>query len=229
MIIGFSTPSFHRRRESLTESTLLRMREIGCNAVEFALRQEIDTLLDLELSALDGFEFVSVHAPAMRYGDDPKTLALLSMLEKVHARLDLKALTLHPDLVEDWSVIRASQLPWAIENMDCQKSFGRTVEELDRVVSDTGFPVVLDVNHVFTNDPSMALAEDFKRTYSGRISHVHVSGFSTLHDPLFRTNQPEILDAVPAGLPIIIESGMESDRDVVRELEHIRAALASLP
>jgi hypothetical protein len=83
--------------------------------------------------------------------------------------------------------------------------------------------MVLDLNHCFTNDPSMRLAAEMYAAFGKRISMVHISGFEKLHEPLSRTKQLEILTAIPdKNLPIIIESGCDNIEEAKKEYEYIK-------
>lgn len=63
------------------------------------------------------------------------------------------------------------------ENMDATKAFGRNVADL-RTVFDS-FPQAgfcLDVAHVWTNDPTLALGHDLLDAFGERLRELHVSG-----------------------------------------------------
>ena len=85
--------------------------------------------------------------------------------------------------------------------------------------------LVLDVNHCFTNDATFALTRDFYQRLGDRIVQIHLSGFQTLHEPLFLTRQKEIVYNIEnSTVPIIIESIL-APADLEREREYILKVL----
>ena len=175
------------------------------------------------------FDFVSLHARTdVTYANDDSTIALLERLRGLHLRLGLDSVVFHPDVVEDWRLIRESGLPVSVENMDRNKSFGKTAHEVAAIVENNDFRLVLDVNHAYTNDPSLELAAEFRRLLGNRISHVHLSGFQSLHEPLFRTDQPEIVRAVPPEVPIILEGAFGDLSDLTAEIRYVQDQLAGM-
>jgi sugar phosphate isomerase/epimerase len=86
-------------------------------------------------------------------------------------------IVVHPDTYrsQDSLVLLGRRLTF--ENMDNQKSFGRTVSDL-RIVFDAhpqaGF--CLDVAHCWTNDSSLRLAHELLDSFGHRLRQLHVSG-----------------------------------------------------
>ena len=71
---------------------------------------------------------------------------------------------------------------------------------------------MIDVNHIFTNDPSMQLAEDFYDQLEGRIAEWHVSGYDGYHEPFIQTKQENIIKAIQdMSIPIINYSVITPD------------------
>jgi hypothetical protein len=150
--------------------------ELGTAAVELmASRDErLASLLRFlaeQPNALDRFGYVSVHAP-MRSGSWPDVVA---QLDGLPARVQTIVFHPHPEI--DRALLRGLGARVAIENMDVTKPTGRTVGELEPLVGalpDAGF--CLDVAHVWTNDPSLAVGHDLLDAFGDRLRELHVSG-----------------------------------------------------
>lgn len=227
MIIGISTCCVCSDLVPVSPRLLDSLRQLGCNAVEFSSVSELAALEKYGSELVAGFQFASIHAPTdITYANDRPTRDLLERLCSIQLSLNLDSIVLHPDIVQDWNLLRESGLPFAVENMDHNKSFGKSVEDIVPILDCYDFRFVLDVNHVFTNDPSMVLASRFCSELGPRLSHVHLSGFESLHDPLFRTDQAEIVAAVPANTPIILESILVDIGELAAELQYVKNHLS---
>ena len=118
-------------------------------------------LLQRDGDALAGFERVSLHAP-IAARDLAATAAVLAALP-----LDGDVI-FHPDVWRTEPALRAFGTRVVFENMDIGKSFGRSVDDLRAVFAahpDAGF--CLDVAHVWTNDPTLALGHDLLDAFDG--------------------------------------------------------------
>ena len=226
--IGFSTGAI--RKHHNTKSALNLFRESGFKTAEvsFGIREGRAGWLD-EISEEDlaGFHHVSMHAPKFTYKSDDATRALFARIEHFNRMRKLDVVVFHPDMIEDFNIFRKVQFKVGIENMDNRKERYQRPEELQEILSehpDIGF--ILDVNHIYTNDPSMALADGFYDILGDRIVEVQLSGYKTLHDPLFETKQEEIIRAIrdPKG-PMIVEAGGIRPDDLVKEIEYIASIL----
>lgn len=223
MIFGFNDymPD-GRRKEKVTLAS-----ELGCNAVEFGFHtgENIEELRQIISSVdLTLFDRVSIHAPChKRYDRNEATDTLLRHVHEVVELSGAVCVVLHPDVVDDWDIIVESGIPFAIENMDCRKDFGQTVEDMVWLHERTDLPVVIDLNHCKSNDATMRLAEDMVETFRGNIAQFHLSGYTEYHEPLHVTEQLDIIRYVDTSIPIIVESNMD-DLDGVRdEYEYIMA------
>lgn len=220
MLLGFSTGCLYKTHERVSKETFSSLRAIGCNALEVSCsdEQELEKMLtEIEVSDLVGFEYVSLHAPIIT------SLKTLELLEKVQHKFNFKKIVIHPDEIENWEVLKKFNLPLAIENMDWRKEFGKYVDSMQAIFEKIDAPMVLDLNHCYTNDPSMLLAKEMADIFGGRIEEIHISGFEQFHEPLFKTQQVEILQAIPdKRLPIIIESGCETIEEAKMEFEYVK-------
>lgn len=126
---------------------------------------------DVPRGALDDFDRVSVHAPAL-FESPPRAWAdELTRLARDHD------VVLHPDVYRDEPWLGSLGSRVVLENMDAVKSFGRGVDDLRTVFE--RFPAAgfcLDVAHVWTNDRSLALGHDLLEAFGDRLRQLHVSG-----------------------------------------------------
>jgi hypothetical protein len=121
---------------------------------------ELGAFLASAPETLEAFARVSVHAPI-----DSVDVSLLP------AGFDT---VLHPDLYPDATLLGRHAV---FENMDAAKSFGRTRDDLATVFGrhpEAGF--CLDVAHVWTNDPTLALGHELLDAFGDRLRQLHVSG-----------------------------------------------------
>jgi hypothetical protein len=164
-------------------------------------------------NVLDSFEYVSAHAPAKEaVGCWPEVVADLKRLPE-----KIETIVVHPDTVDEGAVslLRPLTRRVCFENMDCSKLDGRFPAELAPVfdaLPEAGF--CLDVAHVVTNDPSVALAFELLDAFGERLRQLHVSGIEAdgTHREL-RTDDleryAEVLDRC-RGVPLILESQLAS-------------------
>ncbi len=232
MKIGFSTGCLYKTHDPLAPETFAVFRKMGCNAIEIAWNvggfDELEKIAKIKPEDLAGFEYVSIHAPSFDNFNETEIVAMLQKLTEVNDRLKFKAVVLHPYETMNFDIFRQFDLPFMIENMDWRKDFGKYVDSLENIFSKFDAPMVLDLNHCYTNDPSMRLARDIAETFGGRIEEIHLSGFETFHEPLFKTKQTEILQSIPdKRLPIIIESGCENIKEAKKEFEYVKNFLLS--
>lgn len=212
---------------SINESIKM-FSDMGCNGIELGYvdgeRIDEQPIEQIDHSLLKKFSWVTIHAPAknLPYGDNEETKKLFASLENFHKQTPLNLVVFHPDAIGDLSVLESLTVPVGIENMDRRKQGFQTVEQLKPVFDQyPNWGMVLDVNHCYSLDTSMQLAEDLKAQFPPKIKQVHLSGYTELHDPLYNADQDIILDAVPAETPIIIESTVLNLDDIKKEFEYI--------
>jgi len=213
MLVGFSTGFLYQDRfscnddaDSITDKINI-LKKIGCNAIELSglKKDRFDQIKKISKRDLDGFEYVSLHAPK-----DQNIFEALTEIAEIHLKLNFNLIVLHPDTIDDWSALGKFNLPLAIENMDKGKSFGKTVKELEPIVDSYDLGIVLDINHVYTNDKSLKSLIEFYGAFGNRIKEIHISGFQTKHEPLVESGPIGIVEAIRATpdkkIPVIIES-----------------------
>lgn len=231
MKVGFSTGALFKTHD--TKGALKVMRQLGCPCVELGFlepgRLRSGWLDRVTQKDVEGFEYVSLHAPAIPYGNDDESSSVFERILRFHNDVrPLDRVVFHPNLIEDFSILAATGLPIGVENMDWRKESMKRPDEFHALfVEHPDWKLVLDLNHIYTIDPTMALAHEFYRMFGDRMAHVHLSGFTTLHDPLFATQQRQIIRALErTDVPIIDESGMDVE-DLEKERSYVLDSLAS--
>lgn len=225
MIIGFSTGCLYKHYDVLSPKTIDFFRKAGCNAIELMVQDPSSSsrLKKLQKNDLDGFEYRSIHTPILKKGELDDYIKALEVISDIHTKINFDSVVLHPDMFDDFEFLKNFDLPYVVEVMDNRKSSCKNVEDLKNVFEQFDVPMILDVNHCYSNDPTMKLAYDLVGAFGNRIKGIHLSGFDTFHEPLFETKQTKIIDAIPnTDLPIIIESVLESVEDINKELEYIK-------
>lgn len=228
MILGFSSGCLYKTHDRLGRETFEIYRKTGSNAIELMVHdvEDLPKLKEITREELAGFEHVSLHAPKFDGLSEKELNDVLRQIEAAHQKLSLEYVVIHPDIISDWKIFSDFSFPVAVENMDDRKESCRNVEDMQKVFEQIDAKMILDVNHCFSNDPTMKLAYDFIEAFRDRIVGFHLSGFETFHDPLYKTQQQEILDAIfDKNIPIIIESGFEKEEEVEKEFEYIKNKL----
>lgn len=226
-----STGVLYKKVHAVSEEAIEIQRSLGSDAIEIACirKEDLPRLLNLDAGKnRQYFRHFSLHAPSdIAYGDNAETRLALTLIEEAHRRLQFDLVVIHPESVRDWGIFENVSFPFGIENADHRKGFGQTVEDLEGIFKKIGCgSFVLDVNHCFANDASMALAEELLDNFYGRLGEVHLSGFIKYHEPLCVTGQEEILRAVPIGNhPIILEGVCDDVLQAREELEYVREYL----
>ncbi len=153
--------------------------ELACETSSFAV--ELAALDEAELAGLVGYlesgpdlphRYISVHGPVK--GRVLGEAALAGWLAALPDWVD--AIVLHPDTLREPAAYARLGDRLVIENMDARKAAGRTVAELAPVFAalpEAGF--CLDVAHVASVDPTLALGDALLDAFGARLRHLHVS------------------------------------------------------
>ena len=212
--IGFSHGCAFKLTDPYAESNINVFKSCGCNAIEINCHsvRELEKFDGL-MGILDDFEYKSIHLPVgMKYKNDRATHSVLESIASYYKKIGASLAVVHPDLVDDWRIFdRYASVAWAIENMDDRKKTFKGADDLKRFFTNhENWHLVLDVGHCNANDKSMALADCLISEFKNRIKEMHLSGYTTFHDPLYRTEQVEIIERCKnLDVPIIIESTFE--------------------
>ncbi len=233
--VGFSTGCFGNQSISLFER-VSSISSITTDTIELnlGLPGRLKEFITDELKVLmKKFSYISIHAPSNGYyGSTDEAEWILKRLENLSSELNINTIVFHPDTPFDWSeTAKRFKGKAAIENMDKTKMFGTTVENLNDIFSQApslGF--VLDLNHIYTLDPTMKLTANFFSAFSDRLRHFHVSGYGKEpHDFLSVTKEAEILTALPSfNYPIIDEGGEYASKEIIQnDYRYIHITLKS--
>lgn len=220
LTIGFSVDLDHLSDPG-TEKILNQMLDAGCTAVQVHAHPDLLKATPMHLDIIKQFGYRTVHLPELHDPTSSRELILAS--QDLGTRIDVQDFTLHPTNLDSfgWLAGEFGDL-LSIENMDRRKDFGKTPADLARVFSElpnAGW--IFDVNHIKTNDPTMALADEFYKQLSGQLKHYHLSGYvddNLPHTLLADTRQDEIIAKVTDKTkPIILESLGANDLGRFRE------------
>ena len=210
--IGFSTGAlalgdFDRglalmagRHTSVIELSALREQELP------ALMGALDRL------QLDGYRYVSVHAPSRLHAMKEEAVA-----ELLRPCIDRGwSVVLHPDAIVDHGCWRDFGRLLCIENMDKRKEAGRTAVELRRHFRELPeASMCLDLAHARQVDSTLGIARQIIREYGEKIVQLHLSELDVKshHEPLSMGAVwaiREIAHLLPH-CPVILESMVQPD------------------
>ncbi|MFH1427769.1 MAG: hypothetical protein ABIG60_04565 [Patescibacteria group bacterium] len=228
ILLGFSTGFFYKFGQPMSREAILLCKKLGCQAIELCgvLPERINLLKNIKKNDLHKFKYISLHSSGlMKYKNNNKTKSMLDIIQEAHDKLNFNCVIIHPDLIEDWAVFKNYTFPLAVENMDRLKKSGKTPRSFKKILANKKIKLVLDLNHCYTIDKSMKLAEKFYHNFKKQICEIHLSGYKNkneLHVPLFKTKQNIILRAVKNDLPIIIESTCENIIEAQKEYNYIK-------
>lgn len=238
MQLGISTGCLYKLMDRISIKAISTCRDFGFETIELMVYslKDVDSLRGLTKDDLSGFKYISLHGPGH---DIMNSLSItghkkvLSSFQEFYERLKFDCLVLHPgEWITDWEIFNDYSLPIAFENMDWQHKIASDIFSLKEIFSNKNFKMVLDLNHCYTHDPSMELADNMYNEFKNIIKHLHLSGienYNDAHVPLYRSQREKIIDAVPNfDLPIIIESEFADMEDAKKEVEYVKNKL-SLP
>lgn len=232
--LGFS---FGSRKEQIPRTDILNtLLELNNEVVEIgfvdASRLE-QGLTKEEIEIIKQFKYISLHAPAVvenfQTGEKrflsyskPKTQNVINLIQQLRKQVNLNTVLFHPDTIEDFDWLSAEfGEVLAFENMDKNKNFGKTIEDMEKVFERCPWAKwVCDVNHIYTIDPTMRLAREFYQKLGERLCHYHLSAYGGFHAP-FLDNPKEIIileGIINKNVPIVHEGGAtKRDLDFIRK------------
>jgi len=231
--VGFSTGCLYKTKMPL-ELRAEFYKDAGATAIEvsFGTPEKLENLrlTDSFIDKLNYFNFISIHAPSigLTYNSNGSSEKIFEKLRYLNNNLPIKGIVIHPDIIEDFSCLEDSGLPFLLENLNRAKRKGKYVSEFEGY-NNLPFGYVLDVQHVYENDPTMETGKDFLKTMGSRLNYLHVSGEneSSNHSPIYESNNmPEIEKMLSlCNSPMILEgvfSKLSLD-NAVREVEFMRS------
>ena len=224
--IGFSHGVMYKSANPSSVETVEAFLKVAPDIIEINVHQpeRLDEMGPV-IESFKKFSRRSLHLSCgMDYGRNELAKMVMAKSEDLYAKTGCALALVHPDLVSDWSIFDGSQMKLAVENMDNRKQAFKGIEDFQKFFAEhDDWKLVLDLNHCFTNDPTLKLAQDFIDSFKPRITEIHLSGFAGFHEPLFQTKQLDILNYCKQ-LPdadIVIESVIDNPDDLAREYEYI--------
>ena len=207
--------------------------DMGIKAVELNYLGSTEFTKLPTILNLKPFDYVSLHAPVLPYGQKDNALVELALdrINFINKSRKLDAVVFHPDPVVDFRFFQGTGINWAVENMDRHKKYYHSPEEIWSEVaelSDIGF--VFDINHARSNGMvyiwmNVLHRQDSQDFLRHRLKHIHLSGYENHHEPLFQTRQDGfIIFAKSLEVPIIIES-VVSVADLKKEYDYVMKVL----
>jgi len=231
MIIGLSSGNFYRisaeiNRKVLNGDFSFWKKDYG-NIIEihFSEEKDIDNFLENDFD-FSCFKLVSIHAPKISGIKENNLYDFLIKLRALRKKYGIYNFVFHIEKEMDWNLLNSfKDISISVENMDIDKDMGKSLKEVEEVLSKYDFNLTLDLQHCYTNDKSMDLARDFHKEFKNKIVEYHVSGFCPKfkHYPLFKTKQDRIIKALEIkNIPIIIESTFDREDDAEKEVSYIK-------
>jgi hypothetical protein len=198
--IGFSTKCLSLLACNIRDAAIFFF-EGKAEAIELHFSAPADfnafELDDRTVEAIKKFSFISLHAPSreIRYGANPETEKIIVGLKKICAALPIKGIIIHPDIIDDFAPLVDSGLPFLLENMYKKEAFGSSPEDFIVLKNKCNFGFVLDLQHVYENDPLMEKAREFVMIMGERLCYFHVSGQSDGqgHAPVYLSRNCEAI------------------------------------
>ena len=227
--IGFAVILTEEKGALFYERILTDMLEAGCEAIEIHTPDYHEMKPDSELiKIIRQFTYRSIHTRGLIAED--KCTDKLRYYTELAEKIDTHAFTVHPNIMDEWSwLVKYFGDLLSYENMDWRKPFATLPSHMKEVFSQApNARWTYDLNHVYTVDPSMKLADEFYDSFSN-LGHYHISGFKDAdlpHTTLYTTHQDIIAEYVRTDHPIIIESfGIYDIQDFQLELDYTKKLL----
>lgn len=211
--LGFSTGVFYPRNIDLVQ-IIESIYKIESELLElnFASPEELSEVTSDVWGHVKKFQKFSIHAPFKNITYGSTTTPVLVKLSEIVTAHNPEYILFHPDVVTDFRQIYSLfGEKCAFENMDKRKGFGNKLSDLEMVFQQCPKAKwVFDLNHIYSIDRTMDLADRFYQQFSDRLVGYHVSGYlneTVLHTCLFRTQETMIIDALKDRSMLIIDEG----------------------
>jgi hypothetical protein len=224
MRIGFTTGSVHKYMNPLSLEAIDFFRELGCNAIELSALKtpELEGIDKLSRKDLEGFDYVSLHAPNIDY--DHKATSTLERIEYANTELKFDAVVMHADKIKNICTLIEYRIPYAIENTDNTCSFGTNTKDMENILKKFNSPMVLDVLHAYSIEKNFNIGKEMIKQFENKIIQIHLSGYNhkteTRHTCLYQDGPEELIELTPKDKAIILESTGSFD-EIKKEWEYI--------
>lgn len=233
--VGFTTGSLYRS-EIAFEDRIKLYSSLGADAIElgFATPKELFQFNPSKeaIDAVKKIGHVSIHAPwkKIRYNTDSTSGEVIAALSRLCGKMPINGIVVHPDTVEDFTVLEKTSLPFLIENMDSRKKYGTHPEHIRELKEHYHLDFVFDVQHASEHDSTMNLAKELVEVMGDRLKHMHVSGHNEFerHIPVhLAANRKSIAEILKLGLkvPKILEGIIfdNFEATIKNELNYVRS------
>ncbi|MBW6452144.1 MAG: hypothetical protein K0B02_05460 [DPANN group archaeon] len=233
--IGFSTGCFYGWDVSIDDAIRLISRS-GANSIELSFPNKFDLDYNIDsdsLKLLKNFDYVSIHAPwkgDIDYSISRESLDFLTRIIDLASSVGAENIVIHPTNISDSAVLDVYN-GLVVENMSSSKLIGTDSKYFLGLVENTEIQprFVFDLQHAYSVDPSMTVAEELFKQFSGNIKEFHLSGFDSEsnHVPICASeNHLKIMDSfvsVYNGEPIILEGVIKycEPHLIERELDYV--------
>lgn len=205
------------------------IKETGANAIELGLSTH-ERLYGFKvtkeiLKALQGFEYISIHAPFIetRYKDSEEVKKTIKKLKEIFDKIKANVIVVHPDEIKDFRFLAKQNLKIAFENMDKRKEFGQTAEDMKKIKDQGNFKFILDLQHAYEADSSMKIVDELMKVMGKNLQHIHISGQTKKENHIavcLAENKKQILNSLQkaTNVPIISEGVLIGDlKEVARK------------
>ena len=182
---GFSTGILYQTEIPIVQR-ICNFALSGATAIELNYASPDDLLtanpesLFVNMVKPHAFYYISIHAPwqEVKYGNNEQTRKIIEKFAEFCDILPINGIVMHPDIVQSFSVLENTNLPFLLENMDKRKDFYTMPEHFYDILKNYGFGFVLDVQHAYEQDHSMNIGNAFLDAFGDRLKELHVSGSS---------------------------------------------------
>tara|TARA_Y100000310_G_C20560154_1_gene752648 strand:+ start:191 stop:907 length:717 start_codon:yes stop_codon:yes gene_type:complete len=183
--VGFSTGDFENPHLSLKNRIKFSDDLGGAIELYFGIPKDLlkFKLTKKLIKEIKQHKYISIHAPIskIKYKSDNNTKAIIKKLSYLCKKLPIKGIVLHPHLIEDFSILEKSGLPFLIENMDKRKTVGTHPKHFEEYKKKYKFNFVFDTQHAYEHDPTMKLGKEIIKVMGNRLQHIHISGCNKKH------------------------------------------------
>jgi len=223
--IGYNTGAICR---SSTEEAIEMLSRSPLNAIEISSLRDgefHEVIKNLDTFDVSGYDHISFHAPSRLLYWKEEDVAETLYQEVISREWGI---VVHPDIIEDYSLWQKLGQYLRIENMDNNKEFGKTVEDLEKVFKE--LPEAswcFDIGHAMHLDTSGKLAQELLEAFGDRLSEIHLSYVdeNAGHFPLRQEDYDnrdifELWVKIPNDVSIILEAH-DFNEGIGYEIQHV--------
>lgn len=229
--LGFSTSVLANIAEPYSKKAIIELERHSREAIEIkCLNEEDFQKFKLLTSEFKHFDYKSLYLPTDYPANNVnRCRKFLDNFVKFYSDIGANLLVIRPDLIHDWRIFNDYPCTWAIENTHLKRpTFKKLPDLLNFFIEHPSWKFVLNINHAYTVDPTKRLLEIFltKIALKKHLTQIKLSGYEHFYDPLFKTQQLDLLEYCRyTNLPIIIESLFNDFSEISMEYNYVSASL----